>query len=534
MILFRNALAVSALAVGGPLSAAPVLKLTDSGVLVENGAVKTTLAYPETNSISKAKGKILGKSVTESAATLSYKDGGKIDVSIAGNDITYKVTSLPADTDQLSFTASFAIATLNGGQWRFDEKSGAYPAEKTGGQFAQGNAVTFSVMPSSGAGLAFTLPASAYQQLMDMRQFQLKDFYWQCWVPFKAGTSSFTIKVSEVAGGSMPPVAEKPAAPAVEKKPAQDRQSYGQASGYPADKQSGTRILKWQGGKQAAYLLGFDDNGASHLTTVIPELEKRKMAGSFYINPGGALFKRNQAEWEKAAKSPYVHLCNHTFLHSGTQNATEFEADLVKTTDAILALTPHLKKERIIAFRTPGGVPWKVDKKDVATILSKYHMVDRPWLDGPPLTMKTLEPVLVSVDTALANGGTGFMDYHGVGGDPNACPLEQFTKLLDKLDEHRDKFWITDVVSWFQYIEERKKSELKVISSDASQVRVFLTTTVDTAYYNLPLTVAVEVPANWDGCKITQGGKSWEAKAEGGEVRFDAIPGGGEIVIQPK
>ena len=315
----------------------------------------------------------------------------------------------------------------------------------------------------------------------------------------------------------------------------EDRQKWGQLTGMPKeDQQKATRILKWKDGKQAAFLLGFDDNGGSHLSTVIPELEKRKMPGSFYVNPGSGNWKKHQAEWAEAAKNPLVTLCNHTFLHTGIQSAAEFEEDLVKTSDAIYAITPQLKNPRLIVFRQPGGVSWKVSKEEMKVVLTKYHMYSRPWLDGPPLTMKSLPEVLAPVDSALAKGETGFVDFHGVGGDGNSSPVEWFTALLDKLEEHRDQFWITDVVSWYQYQQERKSSELKILETTPSRVRLGLTGTLDAAYYDMPLTLAVEVPAAWKECKLSQGARTWQATAAEGRIQFDAVPGPDEIVIAPR
>jgi Polysaccharide deacetylase. len=528
------ALAIVPLSAASPAFAAPTLKFSNEGLTVEEGSLKCQLAYPLPINSAKAKDSISEKTVSETTATLTYKGGGRIDLGILNGEVTLKLSGIPQDTRNLFFSMKVDTASVAGGEWKFDDKAGNFPAEKTGGQIHQGDAKSFAITPASGPGITLTLPARSFQQLMDLRQFQTKEFFWQCWLPLAAGTDTLSLKIGEAAAGSAKPTEPTPAPEAAEaKKSEPDRQSYGQLSGMPPEKKSGTRILKWQDGKQAAYLLGFDDNGESHLTTVIPELEKRKMVGNFYINPGGALFKRNQAKWEQAAKSPYVALHNHTFLHSGTQNAQEFEADLVKTSEAIRAMTPHLKEPRITAFRTPGGVPWKVSKPEVKTILTKYHMVDRAWLDGPPLTMKTLPPVLASVDTALEKGWTGFMDFHGVGGDPNSCPAEFLTALLDKLDEHREQFWITDTVSWFQYQDERKNAELKVMKSDATEVRASLTCSLDPVYYNYPLTVAIEVPTSWKACTITQGGKTQKADATNGEIRFDAVPGSDEIVIKP-
>ena len=532
------------------LSAAPVLQITENGVTVENGALKCRLAFPVPYNAAKVKGKILEKVVSETGVTLKYEGGGQIDLSTLTEEIVLKISGMPTDTKNIYLTMRLSATVASNGKWQFDSKSGVFPAELGGFNIYQGTARSLSMAPPSGQGVAFSLPASAFQQLQDLRQFQRKEFYWQCWLPFAAETEKLSIKISEVAWEAAPtanapastgdtqvspPISmPTPAAPKPSPK-AEDRQKYGQMGISPQGKKTGTRILRYKDGKQAAYMLAFDDNGASHLENVIPELEKRKMVGNFYINPGSTAWKKHRADWEAAAKSPYVVLHNHTFDHTGVQTVEGFEQDLLKTSEAIYAITPHLTNPRIIGFRQPGGCPWKVSKQDMKPILAKLHLTSRPWLDGPPLSMKGgLPDVLATVDTALARGELGFVDFHGVGGDGHSVPVEWFTTLLDKLESQRENLWITDAVSWSKYHAERKNSELKVLQSDASQVRASLTCSSDPAYFDLPLTVAVEVPASWEECTVTQGAKTSQVTAGGGEVRFDALPGSDEIVIKPR
>src|SRR6266550_2966962 len=76
-----------------------------------------------------------------------------------------------------------------------------------------------------------------------------------------------------------------------------------------------TRILKWKDGKSACFLLAFDDSAASQLKNVVPELEKRKIVGTFYLVTGNSLYASLKTKWEAAAKSRYVVVANHTFTH---------------------------------------------------------------------------------------------------------------------------------------------------------------------------------------------------------------------------
>src|SRR5438552_12587277 len=71
-----------------------------------------------------------------------------------------------------------------------------------------------------------------------------------------------------------------------------------QGNAAPADAPAGgpgaTTALKWKDGKKAVFLLMFDDSAPSAVKTVIPELKKRGMTGTFYLSPGGGLSKLSQ------------------------------------------------------------------------------------------------------------------------------------------------------------------------------------------------------------------------------------------------
>ena len=312
-----------------------------------------------------------------------------------------------------------------------------------------------------------------------------------------------------------------------------------QASAAPAaadlPHSGGTRVMKWKDGKDAAFMLAFDDSCPTHLKNAIPELEKHKIIGNFYVVTGNDLWTNpvRKAAWEAAAKSPYVALQNHTFHHKGAATVEEFDREIVQCNAAIYAVTPGRKNPRIIGFGQPGGVPWKISKEEINAVLAKHHLADRPPFFGPPLTIKTLPACLAVIDTALKKGEMGHLDFHGVGGDWHVTPMDWYRAILDKLDAERGRLWIADVVDWHKYVTERQAATVKELSSTDREVRVQLTSAVDPAFYDYPLTLRSKVPTSWKQCSIRQGSAKANAAIENGEVTYDALPGGGEIVIRP-
>lgn len=211
----------------------------------------------------------------------------------------------------------------------------------------------------------------------------------------------------------------------------------------------------WPHGKKAAFLMAFDDNVPTHLDFVIPELEKRRMVGTFYINAGTEHFQNRRDRWRAAAQSPYVKLANHTFTHRGATSVAELERELEQCNAAIYALNPELETPRHLAFGIPGGVPWTISDDELAQTLANFHLTCRPDFSIPMLLEKSSEQLaaemMAAIDDVLERGDMTQMVFHGVGGDWLNTPRESFLALLDKLEAHRDELWICDPVSLQQH-----------------------------------------------------------------------------------
>ncbi len=294
-----------------------------------------------------------------------------------------------------------------------------------------------------------------------------------------------------------------------------------------------THILKWKDGKKAAFTLGFDDSAPSQLKNAIPELEKRKIVGTFYLVTGNKLYESLKPKWEAAAKSPFVVIANHTFTHKGASTAEELDPELAKCNEVLYALRPERKQPYLLAFGKPGGVPWKVTDAEVQAALEKHHLINRPPFAGPPLSYKSIEQTLAVVDKALAKGELGYLVFHGVDGDWLATPMDWFTAILDKLEQHRGDLWLTDSASAAKYAKERDTSEVKVIEFGPKRIRVALTSAADPTLYDEPLTLSTEVPTAWKSCHVVQGSRKADTVVAEGAARYDVVPGGGEITLTP-
>jgi hypothetical protein len=298
-----------------------------------------------------------------------------------------------------------------------------------------------------------------------------------------------------------------------------------------------TRVAKWKDDKAAVFLLMFDDSVNSHLTNVVPELKKRGMVGTFYINPGAAWYKAKVDVWEKEIPATGMVYGNHTLTHAGAKDAAQLEAELAGCDAAIAKAFPALKTPRLVSFGRPGvkKEQWLVTDEEVKQALAKHHLVERPNIGGriAGVTQKTGEEILKLADKALEGGGVEQILFHGVGGDWLSIAQPEFLALLDGLDARKDRLWVTDPVSAHQYETERAGAEAKALEAGAAKIRVSLACKADPALYDLPLTLVTRIPAAWKQCQVTQGKTKATVTAAQGEIRYDARPGAEEIVIQP-
>lgn len=305
---------------------------------------------------------------------------------------------------------------------------------------------------------------------------------------------------------------------------------------FTADKEnnasSDAGIMKWKDGKKAVFLLSFDDSCESHLKNVIPELVKRDMVGTFYINPGCSPFQSQKKAWENEIPKTNMEYGNHTFMHKGAPSVEVLDEELAACQDVINKCFPKRKQPRLISFGQPGGNPWTISEDEKNQLLKKYNLVQRPTFSNGSVHEETLENVLKPVDNAIATGEMGHHVFHGVGGDWHVTSMEIFLALLDKLEANKSNVWITDPVSYHKYLTERNAAELKRISATNDTIKLQLTCGTDISLYDLPLTLYVRVPDSWKTCVISQNQNEQKTQPANGILTFAAQPISGQLTVQ--
>ena len=304
-----------------------------------------------------------------------------------------------------------------------------------------------------------------------------------------------------------------------------------------------TRIARWKDDRKAAFLLMFDDSWPSHWQVAAPELAKRGLTATFYINPGKGEHSKFADKWEQEVWRLGMAYGCHTMTHRGAVSVEEADREIGDCTREILRIVPG-RTPRLVSWGMPGVKTWNVTPEQLHELLVKHHLVNRPDFKdhGAVYHLKTTAEMLALADRAIRDGDVEHLVIHGVEritpdwSYQDFWPLKQdvFLPLLDALKERSDRgdLWVTDHISQHKYATGRDAASVTSAATSGS-IRVELSCTADPRFYDLPLTLVTRVPASWSRCRISQGTNTALATAEGGDVRYEAIPGRTPILLLP-
>ena len=307
-----------------------------------------------------------------------------------------------------------------------------------------------------------------------------------------------------------------------------------------------TRVARWKDDKAAAFLLMFDDSWPSHWQVAAPELVKRGLIATFYINPGKGEYQKYAKEWEENLWKQGMVYGNHTMTHKGVKDLANAEWEIGECANIIRKIVPG-KENRLVSYGQPGVGPddWKITDAQLDELFKKHHLVSRPTFvgHGAVYHLKTAAEMLALADKAIQDKGREYLVIHGVEritpdwGYQDFWALKQdiLFPVLDGLKARSDKgeLWITDHISEHQYETERSTAEARVLETSDRLIRLELKCQADPQFYDLPLTLVTQVPASWKKASITQGGELATVAVKNGTIQYEARPGSTPISLQP-
>jgi peptidoglycan/xylan/chitin deacetylase (PgdA/CDA1 family) len=148
-------------------------------------------------------------------------------------------------------------------------------------------------------------------------------------------------------------------------------------------------------------------------------------------------------------------------------------------------------------------------------------------------TVDTLSKLTSNFDRAY-NDRLWVIDlFHDVISSDNSKEQGYFAYVQSKLGQ----VWNATYDEAIQYIRERQNASLSVLSSTDSQIDLSFTCSLDPAIFNYPLTLRVQVPANWTSSTIVQNGTTLHAvpitdpESSAAYIYFNLPPNKGNITI---
>ena len=264
-------------------------------------------------------------------------------------------------------------------------------------------------------------------------------------------------------------------------------------------------VCTWQGNRNAACSLAFDDSRSTHYTVAAPELEARGFRGTFNLNTGGIT---DWTPWQNLSDRGHE-IANHTrnHLNLSTLTAEQVEYEISQGKADILANLHGV--QQVPSFTYPFGASTPLSR----TMAAKYHMnarggggvnpanpADFMLIKGcgysPPFSSENMNH---NLDAALIIGGWYVSYLHSIGSDTIYCPLEVFRSHLDYIKQREDSVWVAPQGDVARYIRERESFRYQIVGS--SEVFLYVQTGLDPSTYNIPLTLRLVLkpghPAIW-------------------------------------
>jgi hypothetical protein len=298
-------------------------------------------------------------------------------------------------------------------------------------------------------------------------------------------------------------------------------------SGSPYGK---PEVMKFKGGRPAAFSMQFDDSIDCQAVFAIPEMNKRGLVGTFFVNPALDRYKRHAEVWEVVCPKYGHELANHTMHHAGAKDDEDAAYEIGECSRQIWKIYPNGSKLR--PFLSGGGTEWNCSRETRRALMRQYYLFSGMGgfrgAEGQPEREEGEAPGRAGcaegrenarcakfAERALETGKWFQVGFHGIGEAWIVTSKEHFIELLDYLAAHRDQIWVATTGSVFKYTQERDAVDA-ITLSDATETGFTLAVHCDESkvdtydltlpeLYDEPLTVQVSVPDSWKRVQVVQG-----------------------------
>jgi hypothetical protein len=291
-----------------------------------------------------------------------------------------------------------------------------------------------------------------------------------------------------------------------------------------------TTVARWKDNKKGAYTLRFDDSMWSHRDHTVPNLIKRGLVGSFFLNPGTERYGYGIDTWESLASRTGLELCPHTMNHTGAADLEEADYEIGEAFRTIWRLNPP-DKSRLYPFSRGGGTTWPDGYREA--VQNRYPVADYSEDAIRYSGEDNRNDLIEFARKAMKDSAWHLVLTHGTGPDLEWLGFEvsNFEALLDYLTSIKEELWIGTAGDIYKYVTERKTARVELHETGGERIRLDLFSDVDPVLYDYPLTLISEVPTTWTYCHVIQGRHQGIYPVNSGQVMYEAIPNRGEITL---
>lgn len=293
-------------------------------------------------------------------------------------------------------------------------------------------------------------------------------------------------------------------------------------------------LATWRGFRDSAVSYTFDDNSPNQFSLAQPMFDARGLHATFFCIVGSL----SPSQWStiESASSKGHEIASHTLRHP----------DLAKLTDAQLTTEESGARNLIESHtgKTCVSIAYPFCTVPKRSITSQYYPFARscneslvPSTPADFLSIGAMgahsTQMNTASDNAASSGGWLVWLIHGIDKDAACCPITSsvLQSNLNYVATNTNKWWIETFGNVCRYIQERNASVLTVVSNGVTNITLRLTNSLDHTIFNYPLTLRRPMPDGWPAARITQNGASVSSQIVNGNLTFDVVPNGGEIIL---
>ncbi|HEX8547990.1 MAG TPA: polysaccharide deacetylase family protein [Cytophagaceae bacterium] len=318
-------------------------------------------------------------------------------------------------------------------------------------------------------------------------------------------------------------------------------------------------LSPWFENKKAAVSITFDDNCDGQFTSALPEMNKRNIRGTFYVNTGQGSCS-NPTRWDliKTAAVANHEIGAHTINHLDLNTVSESEITH-QVKDCRDTINARLGNQKCLTIAYPFGSGGTIaESEKVRNIVKQYFISGRGaginyevgyipyntykntnftnWdyqVESYAVEAKTTKSEYdIVLDRTIQNGGWFIPQYHGIdrGNEFGIIPSSLFIEHVTSIAQRANSIWAAPYVEAFMYHKEKRNATLVAASEDNNGWVLELKDFLPNNIYNHPLTVRLKRPS-WMVYAITQNNQQLSYTTDGDTLQFNAVPDNGSIIV---